>query len=95
MRALIVGGGPSLADQPAPAPGPSEPGKKRRRNAIARRYTMSLGLEAQNILNDVNGATPVGVLTSPLFGQSTNLSTTQFSSSQANRILYLHLSLTF
>jgi hypothetical protein len=56
---------------------------------------MSLGLEAQNLLNNVNGGTPVGVLSSPLFGQSTSLSTTQFSSTQANRIFYLHLSLTF
>ena len=56
---------------------------------------MNLGIQAQNIFNTVNGGTPVGVMGSPLFGESTNLSTTQFSSSQANRILYLRLRLDF
>lgn len=60
-----------------------------------RRYLMNVGIEAQNIFNTVNGGTPVGVLGSPLFGRSTSLSTTQFSSTQANRILYLHMALTF
>lgn len=60
-----------------------------------RRYLMNLGIEAQNIFNTVNGGTPVGVLGSPLFGRSTSLSTTQFSSTQANRILYLHMTLNF
>jgi len=85
--------GPALPKQSLPAA--PRPGKKSSRTAIARRYTMSLGIEAQNILNNVNGGTPIGVLSSPLFGQSTSLSTTQFSSTQANRILYLHLSLSF
>ncbi len=85
--------GPALAEQPAPTAVP--PGQKASRTAIARRYTMNLGIQAQNIFNNVNGGTPVGVLGSPLFGESTNLSTTQFSSSQANRILYLRLRLDF
>jgi hypothetical protein len=62
---------------------------------IARRYTMNLGIEAQNVFNTVNGGTPVGVLGSPLFGESTTLSTTQFSNSQANRIIYLRMRLDF
>lgn len=85
--------GPALAEQPAAAA--AAPGKKAAKTAIARRYTMNLGIQAQNIFNTVNGGTPVGVLGSPLFGESTNLSTTQFSSSQANRILYLRLRLDF
>lgn len=61
----------------------------------SRRYQMSLGIEAQNIFNNVNGDMPVGVLTSPLFGDSTSLSKNQFTSTQSNRILYLHMSISF
>jgi len=88
-----IGFGPALAEQPAPTP--VTPGKKAPKTAIARRYTMNLGIQAQNIFNNVNGGTPVGVLGSPLFGESTNLSTTQFSNSQANRIIYLRMRLDF
>jgi Carboxypeptidase regulatory-like domain len=85
--------GPALAEQPAPSA--VAPGTKAPKTEIARRYTMNLGIQAQNIFNTVNGGTPVGVLGSPLFGESTTLSTTQFSSSQANRIIYLRLRLDF
>jgi hypothetical protein len=85
--------GPKLPDQ-APPPKP-KPGEKPVKTATARRNQLSLGVEGQNVFNHVNGGLPVGVLGSPLFGQSTNLSTTEFSSSQANRILYLHMTLTF
>jgi hypothetical protein len=85
--------GPKLLDQAAPAK--PAPGKKAPKPETARRFQLNLGVEAQNIFNTVNGGLPVGVLGSPLFGQSTNLSTTQFSSAQANRILYLHMALTF
>ena len=85
--------GPPLAEQPAPPA--AVPGKPAPKAEIARRYTMNLGIQAQNVFNNVNGGTPVGVLGSPLFGQSTTLSTTQFSSSQANRIIYLRMRLDF
>jgi hypothetical protein len=85
--------GPALAEQPAPAA--AAPGKKAPKVEVARRYTMNLGIQAQNIFNTVNGGTPVGVLGSSLFGESTTLSTTQFSSSQANRIIYLRMRLDF
>ncbi|HZD48189.1 MAG TPA: carboxypeptidase regulatory-like domain-containing protein [Silvibacterium sp.] len=85
--------GPPLPEQPSPAA--AGPGKKAPKMAVARRYTMNLGIQGQNIFNTVNGGTPVGVLGSSLFGESTTLSTTQFSSSQANRILYLRLRLDF
>ncbi len=85
--------GPRLADQ-SPPPKP-KPGEKPAKPDTARRYQMSLGMEGQNIFNNVNGGLPIGVLGSPLFGQSTSLSTTQFSSPQANRILYLTLELHF
>jgi hypothetical protein len=82
---------PATTQQVAPAAADKAPAKPE----IARQYQMSLGIEAQNVFNTNNGGLPVGVLGSPLFGQSTNLSSTQFSSTQANRILYLHLTLTF
>jgi len=85
--------GPKLTDQPAP-PKP-KPGDKPSKAPIARRYQMILGLSAQNIFNTNNGGTPVGVLGSSLFGQSTSLSSTQFTSTQANRIIYLTLTLSF
>ena len=85
--------GPKLAEQPALAK--AAPGKKLAPRPTARRFQTSLGIEAQNIFNHVNGGPPVGVLGSPLFGQSTSLSPTQFSNAQGNRILYLHMTLTF
>lgn len=85
--------GPKLPEQPALVK--AAPGKKVAPQPIARRFQTSLGLEAQNIFNHVNGGPPVGVLGSSLFGQSTSLSPTQFSNAQGNRILYLHMTLTF
>jgi hypothetical protein len=38
------------------------------------RYSIVLSVNARNIFNNVNFATPVGNLTSPLFGESTGLS---------------------
>jgi len=85
--------GPELPDQPAAATAAT--GNKPPKMDVARRYTMNLGIQAQNVFNTVNGGMPVGVLGSPLFGESTTLSTTQFSSSQANRIIYLRMRLDF
>src|SRR6185437_8534999 len=50
------------------------PGEK-----TARRFQWDLGVQFQNLFNTVNGGQPIGVLGSPLFGQSNNLSATQFS----------------
>ncbi|MGH9586107.1 MAG: TonB-dependent receptor domain-containing protein, partial [Acidobacteriaceae bacterium] len=59
-----------------------------------RKYSMSLGVSAQNALNHTNLAPPVGVLGSPLFGKSTALSGA-FGSGSANRTLNLTLSFRF
>ncbi|MFY9935451.1 MAG: hypothetical protein WAK33_01195, partial [Silvibacterium sp.] len=85
--------GPELPDQPASPV--AVVGNKPSKVDIARRYTMNLGIQAQNVFNTVNGGTPVGVLGSPLFGESTTLSTTQYSLPQANRIIYLRMRLEF
>jgi hypothetical protein len=87
--------GPELPDQPAARSATLAAGAKLPKIEIARRYRMNLGVQIQNLFNTVNGGTPVGVLGSSLFGESTQLSTTQYSSSQANRIIYLRLRLDF
>jgi hypothetical protein len=60
-----------------------------------RRIAWNVGLQAQNLLNTVNGGPPLGVLGSPLFGHSTNMSVNQFANPQANRLIYLHTVVTF
>ena len=55
--------------------------------------TLRIDLVVSNLLNHVNAAPPVGNLSSPLFGQSTGLSST-FSPS-ANRQIHLQLQLLF
>jgi hypothetical protein len=87
--------GPKIVDPNAPATPEVKPGTKASREETARKFQMNLGIESQNILNTVNGGPPVGVLGAQLFGHSTSLSTTQFSNSQANRIIYLHMNVSF
>ncbi|WP_446741824.1 carboxypeptidase regulatory-like domain-containing protein [Silvibacterium acidisoli] len=77
-----IGVGPKV---PADTPG----------GQATRKYLLNVGMEGQNILNTINGGTPLGVLGSPLFGQSTSLTSTQFSSQEANRILYLTMRFDF
>ncbi|MEQ1886850.1 MAG: carboxypeptidase regulatory-like domain-containing protein [Bryobacteraceae bacterium] len=43
-------------------------------NATGRKYTLQLSVEARNLLNSVNPGTPVGIVTSPIFGQPQSLS---------------------
>ncbi|HZU26567.1 MAG TPA: carboxypeptidase regulatory-like domain-containing protein [Bryobacteraceae bacterium] len=38
--------------------------------STGRRYNLTIGIMARNLLNNVNYGNPIGVLTSPLFGQS-------------------------
>src|SRR6185437_6715384 len=58
--------------QPAPAKPGAKPAKTEKKE-IERKYTWNIGVSAQNVLNHPNLAQPVGVLGSPLFGQSTAL----------------------
>ncbi|MEQ1947961.1 MAG: carboxypeptidase regulatory-like domain-containing protein [Bryobacteraceae bacterium] len=68
-----------------------------------RKYTLQLSVEARNLLNSVNPGTPVGILTSPIFGQPQSLSgggpgggPGGFGASQtANRRLQLQLRFSF
>jgi hypothetical protein len=93
--------GPKLPEPPAPpAPAASKdakpaspiptpkPAAKPEKKEIERRYTWSIGISAQNILNHPNFAPPVGVIGSPLFGQSTALAGL-WGNGSANRTLSL------
>ncbi len=61
----------------------------------SKRYNLTLSVNARNVFNIVNGATPVGVLTSPNFGRSIALATGPFSSAAANRKIELQAAFTF
>jgi hypothetical protein len=63
--------------------------------ATSKRYNLTFTINARNVFNIVNGATPIGVLTSPNFGRSIALATGPFSSAAANRKIELQASFTF
>jgi hypothetical protein len=68
--------GAAASKKPAPLPPP--------------RFTLTFGFDAQNIFNHVNAGTPVGVLSSPLFGQSISLNNPfGGTASNANRVIQL------
>ncbi len=49
------------------------------------RYNLTFGVSARNIFNNVNVGTPIGNLSSPLFGLANGLAGGPYSSSTANR----------
>jgi Carboxypeptidase regulatory-like domain len=92
-RAFQIGPRPA-----APAPAPGTPAAKGPAPKPDRPYSLTFAVEAYNVLNHVNPGTPVGVLSSPLFGQSISLSS-PFSlggfSTSANRTVTLHCNFSF
>ncbi len=60
-----------------------------------KRYNLTLGVSARNLFNNVNLASPVGNLQSPLFGQSNSLAGPPFSSGSANRRIDLQATFSF
>ena len=63
------------AGSPGPPPAAAKPGEKpAKKPHIDRKYSLGFTVYAQNALNHVNLAPPVGTLTSPLFGKSIALS---------------------
>lgn len=90
--------GPVLPDNPPPAPAAAtnttaganaKPATKPAKRDIERRYTLNVGLASENVLNHRNLAPPVGVLGSPLFGESTALQTAWGGNGSANRTVSL------
>jgi len=67
--------------------------------ATNRRYALTLSVSALNALNNVNLATPIGVLGSPLFGNSIALATgvyaAQVGNPAANRLVNISAALSF
>jgi hypothetical protein len=59
------------------------------------RYNMTFSVSARNIFNNVNLATPIGNLSSQLFGQSNGLASGFGSSATANRRIDLQVSFNF
>ncbi|HUI44232.1 MAG TPA: carboxypeptidase regulatory-like domain-containing protein [Terriglobia bacterium] len=59
------------------------------------RYNLELGIMARNVLNKVNLGTPVGNLSSPIFGQSNTLAGGPFNSQAANREISLQMRFSF
>jgi hypothetical protein len=63
--------------------------------ATNRRYNLTFSVNARNVLNRVNPAPPIGVLSSPNFGQSIALAGGPFSSPAANRKIELQALFSF
>ena len=63
--------------------------------ATTRRYNLTFSVNARNVLNKVNAAPPIGVLSSPNFGQSIALAGGPFSSAAANRKIELQAMFSF
>ncbi|HUY93926.1 MAG TPA: carboxypeptidase regulatory-like domain-containing protein [Terracidiphilus sp.] len=61
----------------------------------ARRYSLTFAAMARNVLNNVNLASPVPTLSSPLFGKSNALAGGFFSSPDSNRSINLQMSFNF
>jgi len=63
--------------------------------ATTRRYSLTFSVNARNVLNKVNAATPIGNLASSSFGQSIATAQGAFSSQAANRKIELQAMFSF
>jgi hypothetical protein len=72
-----------VVDPKAPTPKPTRP------------FELGFSVEAQNLLNHVNGGLPIGVVTSPSFGKPISLESGFFNNSAANRTITLRTSFQF
>lgn len=64
-------------------------------DSSGRKYTLTIGADARNALNNVNFATPSGSLTGPLFGQPRGIANGFGGSSSANRMISLQIRFSF
>jgi hypothetical protein len=64
-------------------------------NATNRPYNITFSVSARNLFNNVNLATPVGIIGSPKFDQSIALAGGPFSTSDANRRIDLQVMFSF
>ncbi len=75
--------------------GPGGPGGFGGGASSGKRYNLTLGAQAQNLFNIADRAVPVGVLSSPLFGTSTELAQGLYTTDSAIRRISLQLSFSF
>jgi hypothetical protein len=59
------------------------------------RYSLTLGISARNIFNNVNEGTPVGVISSPIFGQANSLAGGPFGNQTSNRRVDMQIIFSF
>ena len=79
---------------PRPAPEAPAHGQPAAEGRPDPRYQLRFSVEAANVLNHNNPGVPVGVLSSPFFGQSVSLASSS-SISAANRTVTLHTNFSF
>jgi hypothetical protein len=85
---------PASSTATAAASGAAKTTPSAKPRPIPRKYTLSFSVYGQNVFNHVNLAPPVGVLGSPLFGESTALAS-NFGTGSANRTFSLGASFHF
>jgi hypothetical protein len=89
-------GGPGGGDRGGHGGGPGGPGGMfGGGDRSGQRYSLTLGISARNILNTVNEGIPVGVISSPLFGQANSLGGGPFGSQSSNRRVDLQVTFSF
>ena len=59
------------------------------------RYSLTFGISARNLLNNVNEGTPVGVISSPIFGQANSLAGGPFGNAASNRRVDMQVTFSF
>ena len=64
-------------------------------DSSGQKYSLTVAVAARNIFNKVNVANPVGVITSPIFGESNALAGGPFGSSSYNRRIDLQMTFNF
>jgi hypothetical protein len=64
-------------------------------DSSGQRYSLTLGVSARNLLNNVNEGLPVGVISSPIFGQANSLAGGPFGSQASNRRVDLQVTFSF
>jgi hypothetical protein len=64
-------------------------------DSSGQRYSLTLAVSARNIFNNVNVGTPIGVITSPIFGQSISLPVGPGSGLYSNRRVELQATFAF
>jgi len=64
-------------------------------DSSGQRYSLTFAVAGRNIFNNVNAGNPVGVISSPIFGQSNALAGGPFGSSSYNRRVDLQVTFSF